>query len=196
MKRTRDGFTLVELLVVMTIIVMLMALLLPAIQAARKAARSTDCKNNLSNIAKTWLALDEDLKRRAIGSKLNKYLDLQPEVFTCAENAGEDPGDYGVNVMIDTLLEDSKILAVDSKEAPQHNQPVALVNVHGRDDIADLENNPTLADELAELQPRHYSKVNVVFSDGHAETLEVAEIDFTDEEKKKQFWMPKTWSGN
>ena len=63
----QKGFTLVELLVVITIIGILIALLLPAVQAAREAAQIAQCQNNVKQFALGCLAHESVTKRFPTG---------------------------------------------------------------------------------------------------------------------------------
>lgn len=68
-RSSRQGFTLVELLVVITIVVLLIALLLPALQRVLVQSKSASCRSNLRQLAIAFAAYSTDHRGRLIGTE-------------------------------------------------------------------------------------------------------------------------------
>ena len=113
-RKTGDGgFTLVELLVVIAIIGILIALLLPAVQAAREAARRSQCTNNLKQFA------------LALHNYHDTYKTFPAYRQKAGSTAAADFQGYGVHVRILPFIEQQPLYDQLKTASQDFYQPVS-----------------------------------------------------------------------
>ena len=91
--RFTRAFTLVELVIVMTILVLLIAILLPSLAAARSQGRKAQCAVKLHNMGTAIMSRQAQLKLPGLLKTcglydLPAYMNNDPTVFTCPEDTG------------------------------------------------------------------------------------------------------------
>ncbi len=127
----RSGFTLIELLVVIAIIAVLISLLLPAVQAAREAARRSQCTNNLKQILlgfhnhlssyNAFPPVRTETPNFGWGINILPYLDQKP--LYDAFNLSKNFYDYENQTVTHTAL---SVFVCPSNPAGIHDEALAL----------------------------------------------------------------------
>jgi prepilin-type N-terminal cleavage/methylation domain-containing protein/prepilin-type processing-associated H-X9-DG protein len=187
-RKPQRGFTLVELLVVMTIIAILVSLLLPVVQSTREEARKAQCQSNFGQIYKAYTSKETAVDRsqlRPESLKATLGLALQgkaDEVWLCP-SANPDVSSLGVNERIAWLT-------------PKDKKHIMMLDYDDADGVANVAGHPLPADEYENgvwknITARHTSTVNVLYNDGHVASVELQEIDPGTCRNQIKYWIPK-----
>jgi prepilin-type N-terminal cleavage/methylation domain-containing protein len=209
------GFTLVELLVVITVITLLAGLLLPTLGRAKETGRATSCLNNLRQLSLASATYSVDSKGR-----LPFFLDW---LYT-------RPGDLTTGRLYPYLKSkslylcptDGRLLASNARYPQPPTGPIFGNTIHTRDysyamncglchesdpakfmavsrtllfmeaDLARTDYSGQVGPAVATraLAPRHNQRGHLVFCDLHLERVNTKRADIL--ERSRRFWFPTT----
>ncbi|MCA9187495.1 MAG: DUF1559 domain-containing protein [Pirellulaceae bacterium] len=170
-RRRVTGFTIVELLVVITIIAMLSAILLPAVNSAREAARRATCMTNIKNLA-VAVNTYEARTNRFPGYRNALTVEGQPNPIDVSWVVALSP-DFGEASIYDTYANGSPVIgyvdalvcASDSPERGDQVPPLSYVANAGMY-IAGLSANDTQAQNPKQLRyQQNNNQANGIFLD-------------------------------